>query len=257
MVDGTGAPGRPADVAVTDGRISDIGKRLEQVHACSTPAGQVVSPRLRRHPHPLRRPGVLGPGLDAVVVPRGDDGDRGELRVLHRARPARRRAAAGAHAAARRGHELRHAVRRRALGRVRDLPPVPRRGGGAGHGAQLRLLRRPHGGAAVRHGRRRPTSVPPLPRRSPACRRVVADAMAGGAAGFASSASPTHNGDSGRPVPSRVADLAELRALLEPREAVRARRGGAAARWRLPATRRSSGSNARWGAPSPGRRCSR
>ena len=45
---------------------------------------------------------------------------------------------------------------------------------------------------------------------------VVADAMAGGAAGFASSASPTHNGDHGRPVPSRVADLAELRALLEP-----------------------------------------
>jgi N-acyl-D-amino-acid deacylase len=45
---------------------------------------------------------------------------------------------------------------------------------------------------------------------------VVADAMAGGAAGFASSASPTHNGDSGRPVPSRVADLTELRALLEP-----------------------------------------
>jgi N-acyl-D-aspartate/D-glutamate deacylase len=45
---------------------------------------------------------------------------------------------------------------------------------------------------------------------------VVAEAMAGGAAGFASSASPTHNGDGGRPVPSRVADLEELRALLEP-----------------------------------------
>ncbi|MDE3087644.1 MAG: amidohydrolase family protein [Acidobacteriota bacterium] len=45
---------------------------------------------------------------------------------------------------------------------------------------------------------------------------VVADAMSGGAMGFATSASPTHNGDSGRPVPSRVADLAELRALLEP-----------------------------------------
>ncbi len=45
---------------------------------------------------------------------------------------------------------------------------------------------------------------------------VVAEAMAGGAAGFASSASPTHNGDKGRPVPSRVADLAELRHLLEP-----------------------------------------
>jgi N-acyl-D-amino-acid deacylase len=45
---------------------------------------------------------------------------------------------------------------------------------------------------------------------------VVAEAMDGGAIGFASSASPTHNGDHGRPVPSRVADLRELRALLEP-----------------------------------------
>ena len=45
---------------------------------------------------------------------------------------------------------------------------------------------------------------------------VVAEAMAGGAMGFASSASPTHNGDGGRPVPSRVADLDELRALLMP-----------------------------------------
>ena len=45
---------------------------------------------------------------------------------------------------------------------------------------------------------------------------VVADAMAGGAIGFASSASPTHNGDQGRPVPSRVADLDELRHLMAP-----------------------------------------
>ena len=51
---------------------------------------------------------------------------------------------------------------------------------------------------------------------------VVAEAMAGGAIGFASSASPTHNGDQGRPVPSRVADLDELRHLLAPlREAGR------------------------------------
>jgi N-acyl-D-amino-acid deacylase len=45
---------------------------------------------------------------------------------------------------------------------------------------------------------------------------VVAQAMAGGAAGFSTSASPTHNGDGGRPVPSRVADIEELRALLDP-----------------------------------------
>ena len=40
--------------------------------------------------------------------------------------------------------------------------------------------------------------------------------MAAGAIGFATSASPTHNGAGGRPVPSRVADLAEVSALLEP-----------------------------------------
>jgi len=45
---------------------------------------------------------------------------------------------------------------------------------------------------------------------------VVAEAMAGGAVGFATSASPTHNGDKGRPVPSRVSDVEELRALLTP-----------------------------------------
>jgi N-acyl-D-amino-acid deacylase len=45
---------------------------------------------------------------------------------------------------------------------------------------------------------------------------VVADSMAGGAMGFATSASPTHNGDKGRPVPSRLAGLEELRALLAP-----------------------------------------
>ncbi len=49
-----------------------------------------------------------------------------------------------------------------------------------------------------------------------AMQREVADAMDSGAIGFATSASPTHNGDQGRPVPSRVADMDELRALLEP-----------------------------------------
>ena len=46
--------------------------------------------------------------------------------------------------------------------------------------------------------------------------QVVAEAIDAGAAGFATSASPTHNGDGGRPVPSRVGDLDELRALLVP-----------------------------------------
>jgi N-acyl-D-aspartate/D-glutamate deacylase len=43
---------------------------------------------------------------------------------------------------------------------------------------------------------------------------VIAESMAAGAAGFATSSSPTHSGAEGRPVPSRVADLDEVRALL-------------------------------------------
>lgn len=45
---------------------------------------------------------------------------------------------------------------------------------------------------------------------------AVAEATAAGAMGFATSASPTHNGDGGRPVPSRRADLDELRTLMAP-----------------------------------------
>ena len=86
--------------------------------------------------------------------------------------------------------------------------------------------------------------------------RVVAEAMAGGAIGFATSASPTHNGDHGRPVPSRVADLDELRRLLGP---VRTPGRGVVAL--LPGgvitNERCSTSSARSAARSPGPPCSR
>jgi N-acyl-D-amino-acid deacylase len=45
---------------------------------------------------------------------------------------------------------------------------------------------------------------------------LVREAVEAGAAGFASSSAPTHNGDGGRPVPSRLANAKELEALLTP-----------------------------------------
>jgi N-acyl-D-aspartate/D-glutamate deacylase len=43
---------------------------------------------------------------------------------------------------------------------------------------------------------------------------IVRDAMRAGAVGFASSTSPAHNGEGGRPMPSRLADERETRALV-------------------------------------------
>ncbi len=43
---------------------------------------------------------------------------------------------------------------------------------------------------------------------------IVRDAMQAGAVGFASSTSPAHNGEGGRPMPSRLADERELHALV-------------------------------------------
>jgi N-acyl-D-aspartate/D-glutamate deacylase len=43
---------------------------------------------------------------------------------------------------------------------------------------------------------------------------IVSQAMAAGAVGFATSTSPSHNGDGGHPMPSRLADEAEMRALV-------------------------------------------
>ncbi|MFM8304822.1 MAG: N-acyl-D-amino-acid deacylase family protein [Actinomycetota bacterium] len=45
---------------------------------------------------------------------------------------------------------------------------------------------------------------------------VVREALLAGAVGFATTSAPTHNGEGGRPVPSRLADIREMEALVRP-----------------------------------------
>jgi N-acyl-D-amino-acid deacylase len=214
VVDGTGAPGRLADVAVTDGVISDIGTGLSGRHELEA-AGQVVTPGfVDIHTHydaqvfwdPALTPSCWH-GVTSVVA--GNCGFS-----IAPVRPADRELLV------------------RTLQHVEDMSPdtlfagvpwdefetfpqyldaIEARGTLINFACYV-------GHTAVRifvmgeAGYERAATDDEITE----MQRVVADAMAAGAAGFATSSSPTHSGDRGRPVPSRVADLAELRSLLEP-----------------------------------------
>jgi len=214
VVDGTGAAGRAADVAVTGGRITDIGTGLDGTRVLDA-AGQVVCPGfVDIHTHydaqvfwdPNLTPSsfhgvttVIAGNCGFSIAPVRVDGVALLARTLQ--------------------HVEDMSFDTLSAGVPWDefetfpqyLDAVARRGTSLNYGCYV-------GHTAVRlyvmgeDAYERPATEEELAR----MQAVVTDAMAAGAAGFASSASPTHNGDSGRPVPSRVADLAELRALLEP-----------------------------------------
>ena len=214
VVDGTGAPGRRADVAVADGRIVEIGDRLEGRRELDA-SGQIVAPGfVDIHTHydaqvfwdPDLTPSSHH-GVTTVVA--GNCGfSIAPVRREHVALLA---------------HTLQHvedmSFETLSVGVPWDefetfpqyLRAVEQRGAALNFGCYV-------GHTAVRmyvmgdDAYERPASDDELRRMA----EVVAQSMAGGAMGFATSASPTHNGDGGRPVPSRRADLDELRALLEP-----------------------------------------
>ena len=87
VVDGSGAPGRAADVAITDGVIREIGPNLRR-RARARRRRLRRRARVHRHPHALRRAGVLGSRAAADVVPRRHHGRRRQLRLHRSRRPA-------------------------------------------------------------------------------------------------------------------------------------------------------------------------
>jgi N-acyl-D-aspartate/D-glutamate deacylase len=214
VVDGTGAPGRPADVAVSGGRVVEVGQGLDGDRELDA-SGQVVAPGfIDIHTHYDAQvfwdPGLTPSSFHGVttvvagncgfsIAPTRRDGVEILARTLQ--------------------HVEDMSFDTLAAGVPWDdfetfpqyLDAVERRGVSLNYGCYV-------GHTAVRlyvmgdEAYDRPATEAELTR----MQEVVAEAMAGGAIGFATSASPTHNGDHGRPVPSRVADLEELRRLLRP-----------------------------------------
>ena len=145
----------------------------------------------------------LTPSSGQGVTTRG----RRQLRLLPRARARPVRDCISRPSKCR-GHAARDAARRHRLG-LRDVPRVSRGGRQAGVAINFGGY---VGHTAVRHwvmgdeAFDRPANNDELEQMA----AVVRDAVLGGALGFSSDRSPFHRGDGGRPVPSAVADPAEI-----------------------------------------------
>jgi N-acyl-D-aspartate/D-glutamate deacylase len=214
VVDGTGAPGRRADVAVDGDRIAEIGDELRGTRELDA-SGQVVAPGfIDIHTHydaqvfwdPALTPSSWH-GVTSVVA--GNCGFS-----IAPCRPEHRELI---------GRTLQH-VEDMSLPTLQAgipwdfesfpeyLSSVERHGmtlnytAYIGHTA-LRLFVMGDAG----YEREEPTEA-----ELEQMAALVREAVAAGAAGFASSSAPTHNGDGGRPVPSRLANANELEALLTP-----------------------------------------
>jgi N-acyl-D-amino-acid deacylase len=217
LIDGTGLPGRPADIGVDDGRIVAIADDGGGLHGDLEldASGQVVAPGfIDIHTHydaqvfwdPRLTPSshhgvttVIAGNTGFSIAPVTSEGVPLLARTLQ-------------HVEDMSFDTLAAGVPWDEFETFPDyLAAIGRRGTALNYGCYV-------GHTAVRlyvmgdDAYERPATEEELAR----MQAVVAEAMDGGAIGFASSASPTHTGDHGRPVPSRTADLHELRALLEP-----------------------------------------
>jgi len=214
VVDGTGSPGRVADVAIRDGRIAEIGPGLSGSRVLNA-TGQIVAPGfIDIHTHydaqvfwdPSLTPSSFH-GVTTVVA-----GNCGFSIAPVRPESVGLLARTLQHVEDMSFDTLSAGVPWDEFETFPQyLDAISRRGTALNYSCYV-------GHTAVRmyvmgdEAYERAATPAEIAR----MQAVVGEAMDGGAIGFASSASPTHNGESGRPVPSRVGDLAELRALLQP-----------------------------------------
>lgn len=214
IVDGTGASGRRGDVAITDGRITAVGEKLHGDLELDA-GGQVVAPGfIDIHTHydaqvfwdPWLTPSSFH-GVTSVIA-----GNCGFSIAPIREEAVELMA-----------HTLQHVEDMSFDTLAAGVPwsefetfpqyldAIERRGSSLNYGCYV-------GHTAVRLYVMGEEAYERQPNDDELAKmqQVIDQSIAAGAMGFASSASPTHNGDHGRPVPSRLAGVPELRTLLEP-----------------------------------------
>ena len=214
VIDGTGAPSRVADVAITDGRIAEIGRGLAGDRVIDA-TDRIVSPGfIDIHTHydaqvfwdPWLTPSchhgvttVVAGNCGFTIAPVRPDGVGALARALH--------------------HVEDMSIDTLAVGVPWDefetfpqyLDAVQRRGVALNYACYI-------GHTALRMWAMGDDAYDrePTDEELAAMVKAVDEAMGAGAAGFATSHSPTHNGEGGRPIPSRRAPLSEVLALAEP-----------------------------------------
>lgn len=212
LVDGTGAPGRRASVAVSDGRIAAVGSGLGTARQVVAGDGLVLAPGIvDTHTHydaQITWDQGLHPspelGVSTVVI--GNCGFTiAPCRPQHRDLTMRNLT----HVEGMSLEVLRRGIRwefesfPEYLALVERLGHVPNLAAFIGH-SSLRTW------VMGEEATRRAASTSEVAE----MRRLVLEGMAAGAVGFATSTAPQHNGEGGTPMPSRLADEAELRALV-------------------------------------------
>jgi len=212
LFDGTKAPGRHASLAVADGRIAAIGDDLGQARREIDADGLALMPGIiDTHTHydaQITWDSGLHPspelGVSTVVI--GNCGFTiAPCRPEHRDLTMRNLT----HVEGMSLDVLRHGIRwefetfPEYLALLERLGSVPNVAAFIGHSS----LRTWVMGSDATTRAAKPAEIGEM-------RRLVGEALGAGAVGFATSTAPQHNGEGGTPMPSRLADESELRALV-------------------------------------------